>query len=203
LRIIAGKWKSRRLIPVRDRAVRPTADRVREAWMSILGPRLEGAAVADLFAGSGALGLEALSRGASHVTFVERSRGALRVLERNVRALGAGGDTTVVRKDALAYVPTLGRLHWDLVLADPPYGRGCAGELVSRFEQCPFARELWIEHRVDEVLPAGVSVRQRRYGDTVLTAVALSRGGVREPAPAAPGSRTAAMPQGGEPLAER
>ena len=147
--------------------------------MSILGPRIAGAAVADLFAGSGALGLEALSRGASHVTFVERSRGALRVLERNIRALGAGGDTTVVRGDALAHLPALDRLRCDLALADPPYGRGYASELVSSFQRRPFARELWIEHRADEPLPPDVSVRQRRYGDTVLTAVALPRGAAR------------------------
>ena len=175
MRIIAGKWKSRRLIPVRDRTVRPTTDRVREAWMSILGPRIEGAAVADLFAGSGALGLEALSRGASHVTFVERSRRALGTLERNIRAVGAGGDTTVVCGDALAHLPRLDRARCDLVLADPPYGRGYASELVSRFRQRPFARELWIEHRVNEILPPDIPVRQRRYGDTVLTSVAVPR----------------------------
>jgi len=179
LRIVAGKWRSRRLVPVRDRGTRPTADRVREAWMSILGPRIEGAEVADLFAGSGALGLEALSRGASHVTFVERSRRALCVLERNIRALEADGDATVVRGDALAHLPALSRLRCDVALADPPYGRGYASELVSAFERRPFARELWIEHRVDEPLPPDVSVRQRRYGDTVLTAVALPRGAAR------------------------
>lgn len=144
--------------------------------MSIIGPRIEGAAVADLFAGSGALGLEALSRGASHVTFVERSRRALRVLERNIRALEADRDTTVVRGDALAHLPALCRLRCDLALADPPYGRGYASALVSGFDRRPFARELWIEHRVDEPFPPDVSVRQRRYGDTVLTAVALPRG---------------------------
>ena len=204
LRIIAGKWKSRRLIPVRERRIRPTTDRVREAWMSILGPRIPGAAVADLFAGSGALGLEALSRGASHVTFVERSRGALQVLERNIRALGAGGDTTVVHGDALAHLRTLDPLQCDLALADPPYGRGYASELISRFGQRPFAGELWIEHRVDEVLPPDISVRQRRYGDTVLTAVALPRGTARDetglPAPE-PGCHGA--PKEMNPLAAR
>lgn len=148
--------------------------------MSILGPRIEGAAVADLFAGSGALGLEALSRGASHVTFVERSRRALRVLERNIRALGAGADTTVLHGDALALLPKVDGLGCDLVLADPPYGRGYGSELVSLFGRRPFARELWIEHRIDEVLPPDISVRQRRYGDTVLTAVALPRGTDRD-----------------------
>lgn len=203
MRIIAGRWKSRRLIAVRDRTVRPTTDRVREAWMSILGPRIEGSAVADLFAGSGALGLEALSRGASHVTFVERSRGALLALRRNIRALGAGRSTTVVHGDALAHLPALDPLRCDLALADPPYGRGHASELVSRFGRRPFARELWIEHHVKEVLPPDICVRQRRYGDTVLTAVALPRG----TAPDEDGTRRAATapvsPKEIIPLADR
>lgn len=185
MRIIAGKWKSRSLTPVRDRGVRPTTDRVREAWMSILGSRIEGAAVADLFAGSGALGLEALSRGAAHVTFVERSRRALKVLERNIRILGAFDDATVVKGDALAHLHTMDPRRHALALADPPYGRGYAFDLVSRFRERPFARELWVEHRVDEALPPGVAVRQRRYGDTVVTAVALSRGPVADEVPPA------------------
>lgn len=173
MRIIAGRWKSRRLAPVRGRGVRPTTDRVREAWMSILGHRIGGAAVADLFAGSGALGLEALSRGAAHVTFVERSRRAIGVLERNISSLDADGVATVVRGDALAHLHRLDPARCDLALADPPYGRGHAHRLVTLYARRPFARELWVEHRSDESLPADVRVRQRRYGDTVLTAIAL------------------------------
>lgn len=173
MRIIGGRWKSRRLAPVRGRGVRPTTDRVREAWMSILGQRIGGADVADLFAGSGALGLEALSRGAAHVTFVERSRRAIGVLERNIRSLEADGVTTVVRGDALAHLHRLDPARCDLALADPPYGRGHAHRLVTLFARRPFARELWVEHRSDESLPPDVPVRQRRYGDTVLTAIAL------------------------------
>ena len=148
--------------------------------MSILAPRIEGSAVADLFAGSGALGLEALSRGASHVTFVERSRRALQALRRNIRALGADGDTTVVHGDALAHLAALDPLRCDLALADPPYGRGYASDLVSRFARRPFARELWVEHHVTDVLHSDISLWQRRYGDTVLTAVALPHGAARD-----------------------
>ena len=144
--------------------------------MSILGHRIENAAVADLFAGSGALGLEALSRGAAHATFVERSHRAIGVLERNIRALGAEGVTTVVRADALAHLHRLDPARCDLVLADPPYGRGHAHRLVTLYERRPFAREMWVEHRADEALPADITVRQRRYGDTVLTAIALPPG---------------------------
>ena len=141
--------------------------------MSVLGHRIGGAGVVDLFAGSGALGLETLSRGAAHVTFVERSRRVIGVLERNIRSLGAEGVTTVVRGDALAHVHKLDPVRCDLALADPPYGRGHAHRLVTLYARRPFARELWIEHRSDEVLPADVPVRRRRYGDTVLTAIAL------------------------------
>jgi 16S rRNA (guanine966-N2)-methyltransferase len=96
MRIIAGRWRGRRLKSVRGRGVRPTSDRVREAWMAAMGPSLEGARVLDLFAGSGALGLEALSRGAGEVVFVERARAALAVLRANVDLLGAHDECTVV-----------------------------------------------------------------------------------------------------------
>ena len=144
--------------------------------MSILAPRLLGATVVDLFAGSGALGLEALSRGASHATFVERSRRAIRAIERNIQSLGAEGRATVVLGDALAHLRTLAPQSRDLGLADPPYGRGYAFELLRRYSRQPFARELWIEHDRREELPAGAWVEHRRYGDSILTAA-------RAPAP--------------------
>lgn len=171
MRIIGGEWKGRRLEPVRARGVRPTADRVREAWMSILQARLPGASVLDLFAGSGAVGLEALSRGAAHVVFVERSRSAARTLKRNVQRLGASGSCTVVVADALTYAEGLSPLACDLALADPPYGRGLAARLLSAYLDRPFSKELWVEHRRDEPLPQAVEAVQRRYGDTALTGV--------------------------------
>ena len=190
MRIIAGKWRSRRLAPVRGRAVRPTTDRVREAWMSIVGERLPGAEVVDLFAGSGALGLEALSRGAARVTFVEKSRGAIRVLERNIRALGAGAVASVVQGDALAHLRALEPLRYDLAFADPPYDRGYAFQLLSAYGRSPFARELWVEHHAKERLPGDVDAEQRRYGDTTLTGVTTdgrrSRRGL-ESSPGLPG----------------
>lgn len=153
------------------RNVRPTTDRVREAWMSILAGRIEGARVLDLFAGSGALGLEALSRGAAHATFVERSHRALRVLDRNIHALGAGSDATVIRGDAMAHLRALEPCACDLALADPPYDRGYVARLVALYRASPFARELWVEHRAGELLPPEAVAEQRRYGDTVLTRV--------------------------------
>lgn len=176
MRIIGGEWKGRRLEPVRGRGVRPTADRVREAWMSILQGRLPGASVLDLFAGSGAVGLEALSRGAAHVVFVERSRRAARTLKRNVQRLGASGRCTVVVADALTYAAGLSPLSCDLALADPPYGRGLAARLLSAYLRLPFAQELWVEHRRDESLPQLAEAARRRYGDTALTGVTAPAG---------------------------
>lgn len=171
MRIISGKWKGRRLATVPGRGVRPTTDRVREAWMSILGDRLRGATVADLFAGSGALGLEMLSRGAAHATFVERSHRAVRVLERNIRALGARAATTVIRNDALLHIHSLDAGHYDLALADPPYEHGYVLRLLDAYRQSPFARELWIEHDAREAMAAEAVAEQRKYGDTALTRV--------------------------------
>lgn len=139
--------------------------------MAALGARLEGARVLDLFAGSGALGLEALSRGAANVTFVESDGAALRVLAENVALLGAGGLVRVVRRDALRYVSRLEPLAFDIALADPPYERGLAARLITAYLAHPFAHELWVEHRASEPVPGGARTSQRRYGDTILTFV--------------------------------
>ena len=139
--------------------------------MAALGADVEGAVVVDLFAGSGALGLEALSRGASHVTFVDVSRGALRVLRANIELVGAGTVTRVVRADALRYTKRMQRDEVDLALADPPYGGGLAGRLLDLYGERPFADVLWVEHRSRQHLPRrpGLRLRQRVYGDTTLT----------------------------------
>ncbi len=170
MRIIGGRWRGRRLRPLRGRGVRPTTDRVREAWMSAMGGSFEGLTVLDLFAGSGALGLETLSRGAAHVTFVERARSARSVLEANIETLGAGEACTVVADDVFRFLARLAE-PVDLALADPPYAGPEAQRLVERFTSEPFARELWLEHpwRAPLVLPEGA--RTRRYGDTALTTI--------------------------------
>ena len=171
MRIIAGRWRGHRLKPLAGRGVRPTSDRVREAWMSALGEAVEGAVVVDLYAGSGALGLEALSRGARHVTFVERARAPLRILKANIELLDAADLTRVVRANAMAYTRQLTAEAVDLVFADPPYDRGLAGRLLDRYRERPFARALWVEHRSREPLPRHpeLCIRQRVYGDTTLT----------------------------------
>lgn len=147
--------------------------------MSALQPDLPGSRVLDLFAGSGALGLEALSRGAREVVFVERSGRAVAVLRRNVEALGAEAEVRIVRRDAFAYLERLAStasLPFDLALADPPYGTGAASRLARLFLQRPFAAQLWLEHRVDEELPEVGADHRRRYGETVLTTYSDPRG---------------------------
>ena len=140
--------------------------------MSALGGRLDGLTVLDLFAGSGALGLEALSRGAAHATFVEIARASLRSLEDNVQTLAAADRVTVVKGDALRYARQLGAAAFDLALADPPYDEGHAAALLARFREVAFARELWVEHRTGEPVPDLPGLRQRRYGDTTLSILA-------------------------------
>ncbi|HEX8692922.1 MAG TPA: 16S rRNA (guanine(966)-N(2))-methyltransferase RsmD [Longimicrobium sp.] len=169
MRIVAGEWGGRRIQAPPGRGTRPTTDRVREAWMSTVAPHLPGARVLDLFAGSGALGLEALSRGAGHATFVEQDAKALASLKANVDALGAGGRVTVVKADALKYAAGLEAGAFDVAFADPPYGRGIARALAERFAEAPFAHLLCVEHGRDDALPELPGARTRRYGDTCLT----------------------------------
>jgi 16S rRNA (guanine966-N2)-methyltransferase len=169
VRIIAGRWRGHNIIAPPGGKTRPTTDRVREAWMSALQHDLPGARVLDLYAGSGALGLEAMSRGAAHVTFVEMAAGPLRALQSNVDRLGAADEVAVVRADALRWIEAIAEPAFDVAFADPPYDSGAAALLVARFAAQPFARILTIEHRARDVLTLPDSARTRRYGDTALT----------------------------------
>ena len=169
MRIIGGEWRGRRLNAPKGNDVRPTTDRVRESWMSAMGGRFDRLRVADLFAGSGALGLEILSRGAEHVTFVEKADASLKVIRANVALVQAGTRARIVSRDAMKFAAELEERHFDLVVADPPYGKGLAAALLDSFASRPFALELWVEHRSDEVMPEIPGLRQRRYGDTTLS----------------------------------
>ena len=139
--------------------------------MSALGGDLHGFRVLDLFAGSGALGLEALSRGATEAVFVELSRKGLDALRANIELLECEERARVVRNDAREYLKTVPPRAFDVAFADPPYGQGLAAALISDFVRCPFAEELWVEHRSDEAIPKLAGMEHRRYGDTTLTTV--------------------------------
>ncbi len=178
MRVIAGEAKGRRLLAPRGLGTRPTADRVREALFNILGPRVAGAAVLDLFAGSGAVGIEALSRGAARAVFVERDRAAVAALRANLARLGLGPRARVIARDAEAALRDLGRqaTRFDLVFLDPPY----AGDLAARTlvalgggDHLASAGLVVVQHRTKAELPEvqGVlrRVRTRRFGGTTLT----------------------------------
>ncbi|HVE78744.1 MAG TPA: 16S rRNA (guanine(966)-N(2))-methyltransferase RsmD [Gemmatimonadaceae bacterium] len=167
MRIVAGRWGGRRIDAPRGTQVRPTADRVREAWMSIVAPWLPGARVLDLFAGSGALGLEAISRGAERADFVEQHPRSLRTLTGNIAALDAGNAAVVHRGDGLRFVAGLAAGSYDVAFADPPYAHGLAASVAEQWLAVPFATLLGIEHGAREAVPAGGDTR--RYGDTALT----------------------------------
>jgi 16S rRNA (guanine966-N2)-methyltransferase len=149
-----------------DRRVRPTAERVREAWLSILAPELRGARILDLFAGSGALGLEALSRGAAHATFVESHAESLAALRSNIAALGAEPTTEIHRADAVRFVAGLGAGRYDVALADPPFATNLAGQIATAWHAVPFAGVLAVEHARKTELSGGTT---RRWGDIAVT----------------------------------
>jgi 16S rRNA (guanine966-N2)-methyltransferase len=167
MRIVAGRWRGRRLIVPAGDIVRPTADRVREAWMSIVQPALPGARVLDLFAGSGALGLEAISRGAAHADLVEKATPSLRAIADNVAALGAEAEVSVHRADAMRFLATLAAHAYDVAFVDPPYDLGLAAAVAESWLAVPFADLLGVEHRAFEKLPPGGEFR--RYGGTGIT----------------------------------
>jgi 16S rRNA (guanine966-N2)-methyltransferase len=168
LRIIAGEFKGRRLKTPAGRTVRPTGDRVKEAWFSILQQSIPDARVLDLFAGSGALGFEALSRGAVSVDFVEQSKASLAAIRDNATTLNVGDRVTIHRSDALRFAERLQPAQYDVAFADPPYATDEAQRLVDIFRATPFAGILAVEHRPDLAV---VGADTRRYGDTAITFV--------------------------------
>ena len=171
MRIVGGKWAGRHLTSPGDRRVRPTAEGVRDAWMKLLETHLEGARVIDLFAGTGALGLEALSRGARYADFVEDRPASLHALKANVAALRVRERVRIFKKDALRFAAGLEPGSYDLAFADPPYGSRMLDRLVEGWQARPFAPVLTVEHAADHVLPPG----GKRYEMEETTAVTIYR----------------------------
>lgn len=172
MRIVAGKFRGRQLLSPTDATIRPTADRVRESIFNILtsriGPRLDGLKVLDLFAGTGALGLEALSRGAAQLVFVDTGAESRGIIRDHIEAFGAGGVAKLLRRDATALGPagTLG--PFNLVFLDPPYGQGLGERaLLSLAEGSWLAPEaiLVLEESAEASLepPAGFMLEDRRH----------------------------------------
>ena len=183
MRIVGGKYRGRTLAAPKSQAVRPTADRLREALFNVLahgyGDPVSDARVLDLFAGTGALGLEALSRGAAFVLFVDDGAEARALLRANVDALGAGGATKVYRRDATRLGPAHPMPPFALAFLDPPYGKGLAEQaLISAREGgwlSPGALAV-VEEAADVkfAAPEGFDELERReYGDTQLVFLRL------------------------------
>jgi len=180
LRIISGEFGGRKIEAPAGHGTRPTRDAVREAWFNVLRDRLPGSRVLDLFAGSGALGLEALSRGASTVCFVESNRRVCDVLRRNIARLDAGSHCEVRCTDAFCVIEESRRGEgggWDIVLADPPYVGQEASRLVSGFGRSPYASILCVEHAFGTTFPLEPDW-YREYGETALSIFVDSTEGV-------------------------
>ncbi len=186
MRVIAGAQKGRSLVGPPSRGLRPTPNRVREALFSIIGSRIEGARVADLYAGTGAVGIEALSRGAGHVTFVEADPKALRLVRANLAHCGLAHLAAVypmsvanfLHREASSGAP------YDIMFADPPYDQDAGTELLpSLASGATIAPDslVILEHFSKATVPAQVGrlcrLRQYRYGDTTLSVFALSTEG--------------------------
>jgi 16S rRNA (guanine966-N2)-methyltransferase len=168
MRIIAGAWRGRPILAPAGQATRPTSDRTREALFSMLTSRIgsfEGLRVADLFAGSGALGLEALSRGAAQCVFVETDRAAIEVIRRNLAALGAEGE---ILSTPAEHARLPGPL--DLAFLDPPYGSGLAPAVLARLPLAPGGWASVETARSESVAAAGLEVEAERvHGKAKLT----------------------------------
>jgi len=189
MRVIAGKYRSRHLKSPKGMALRPTSDRLRETLFNILGDRVAGAFFVDLFAGTGAVGIEALSRGARKVVFIEKHAPAVTLIKKNLESLEANAGTRILAVDALRGLEVLAKSRTgedpgpDLVYVDPPYGNSEDYERVLRwigFEGLlPKGSLVIAEHRRNFESPEAVGnlqrVRMLRQGDAVLSFYRLGR----------------------------
>ncbi|WP_394355733.1 16S rRNA (guanine(966)-N(2))-methyltransferase RsmD [Caldicoprobacter guelmensis] len=177
LRIIAGRWKGRRLLAVKGMHTRPTSDRVKEAIFNILQRCIEGANVLDLFAGTGNLGLEALSRGCARVVFVEKDPRAVDVLNKNRASLGCTEQTAVIRDDVFHAIKRLScQERFDIIFADPPYGKGLETPLLNAIAENDVLCQdgvVILEHSSRDPQPDRVGnlvkLQDRRYGNTEIS----------------------------------
>ncbi len=167
MRIVGGRFAGKPLTSPNDFRVRPTAEEVRGAVLARLTLDLPGASVLDLFAGTGALGIEAISRGARRCDFVETRPASIHALKANVVALGLRPQTRLFKKDALPFAAALSRDAYDLAFVDPPYGSRMLDHVISAWVRSGFARVLVAEHARAHVLPVGAETLT--VGDTAVT----------------------------------
>lgn len=167
MRIVAGTFAGRDLTSPNDFRVRPTAEHVRAALLDALGADLPRARVLDLFAGTGALGLEAISRGAERADFVEFRPASLHALRANVAALRLRDRARIFKRDALPFAAALAPESYDLAFVDPPYDSRMLDRVLDTWRATRFARVLAAEHARTHVLPPGA--RRLAFDETVVT----------------------------------
>jgi 16S rRNA (guanine966-N2)-methyltransferase len=156
LRILKGKFANRDLTSPGDFRVRPTAERVRSAMLDLISADLPAARILDLFAGTGALGLEAVSRGAQSADFVEFRPGSLHALRANVAALKLRDKTRIFKRDAVQFAAALSADSYDVVFADPPYDSKMLDMVIKSWETNHFSRVLVVEHHRTHAIPTGI-----------------------------------------------
>ncbi len=171
MRIVAGTFAGRDLTSPNDFRVRPTAEPVRAALLNHLTPDLAGARVLDLCAGTGALGLEAISRGAKSADFVEFRPACLHALKANIAALKLRGVTRVFKRDALPFTAALAPLSYDLAFLDPPYESRLLDRILANWQERRFAAILAVEHAPAHRLPPGQY--HRTFEDSAVTVYRL------------------------------
>ena len=167
MRIVKGRFAGRDLVSPNDARVRPTAEHVRAAMLDELEPYLRGARVLDLFAGTGALGLEAISRGAARCDFVETRPSSLHALKANIGLLRLSDRTRVFKRDALPFAAALKPDSYDIAFVDPPYESRMLDRVIDSWRANRFSRILAVEHARTHELPRGL--HHRVFDDTVIT----------------------------------
>lgn len=167
MRIVAGKFADRALTSPTDPRVRPTAEPIRSALLDEIGESVLGARVLDLFAGTGALGLEAISRGARGADFVEFRPGSLHALRANIASLRLRERTRVFKRDAIPFAQSLEPDSYDLAFADPPYESKILDRIVAIWKTSRFSRILAVEHARSHQLPRARF--HQKFGDTAIT----------------------------------
>ena len=173
MRVLFGEYKGRVLKTPRDFAIRPTTGRMRDWICNVLMNEFRGLRICDLFAGSGTLGIHALSLGAKNCLFVDKSPVAIRLVKENLRILGIEEKNTIVRKDVLSFLQGASGLNFDLVFVDPPYDSTDYDELLRAIDKSSFLGDgalLIVEHPTNTVLPdIGLEVwREKRFGRSTI-----------------------------------
>lgn len=177
MRIITGKVRGLQLTVPKNMDVRPTADRVKESLFNIIGSKIIGAKVLDLFAGTGNLGLESWSRGASAITFIDESKESLRLVNSNINKCRAQTECTVHKGNAVVVAARLGAMgeRYDLAFCDPPYNKGWIEQIIALFPEHSFLTDggyLIVERSAHNELPAlpdcFENIREQKYGETFI-----------------------------------